>query len=181
MTSDNQLEADLATIFAARDRDDMEPTVRALLAILDEHPEEASVLYAVGGAYDTAGREEIALGYYEHALGNGLHGDMLRKCYLQYGSTLRNVGRIEDSLAVFARARTEFPDSESLAIFEALTLHAAGRPSAALGQILALVAERFHSEEVTRYETSIRGNAAYLIALDAPDALHEAASEEGSH
>jgi hypothetical protein len=47
MTSDNQLEADLATIFAARDRDDMEPTVRALLAILEEHPEEASVLYAV--------------------------------------------------------------------------------------------------------------------------------------
>lgn len=63
MTSDNQLEADLATIFAAHDRDDMEPTVRALLAILEEHPEEASVLYAVGGAYDTAGQEEPALGF----------------------------------------------------------------------------------------------------------------------
>lgn len=32
--------------------------------------------------------------------------------------------RIEDSLAVFARARSEFPDLESLAIFEALTLPA---------------------------------------------------------
>jgi tetratricopeptide (TPR) repeat protein len=175
MTSDTQLEADLATIFAARDRDDMEPTIRALLAILDEHPEEASVLYAVGGAYDTAGQEETALSYYEHALGNGLHGDMLRKCYLQYGSTLRNVGRIEDSLTVFARARTEFPDSESLAIFEALTLHAAGLPSAALGQMLVLMADRFQSEEVRRYETSIRGNAAFLIALDAPDATNDAA------
>jgi tetratricopeptide (TPR) repeat protein len=175
MISDTQLEADLATIFAARDRDDMEPTIRALLAILDEHPEEASVLYAVGGAYDTAGQEETALSYYEHALGNGLHGDMLPKCYLQYGSTLHNVGRIEDSLAVFARARTEFPDSESLAIFEALTLHAAGRPSAALGQMLVLMAARFQSEEVKRYEASIRGNAAYLIALDAPDATNDAA------
>ena len=169
MTSDNRLEFDPATIFTARDRDDMEPTIRALLTILDEYPEEPSVLYEVGGAYDTAGQEEAALGYYEHALGNGLHGDMLRKCYLQYGSTLRNLGRINASVAVFARARTEFPDSESLAIFEALTLHAAGRPSAALGYVLELIADRFQSEEVTRYDAAIRGNAAYLIALDSPD------------
>ena len=80
--------------------------------------------------------------------------------------------RIEDSLAVFARARSEFPDSESLAIFEALTLHAAGRPSAALGQMVLLVADRFQCEEVARYEASIRENAADLMALEAPDAKH---------
>jgi hypothetical protein len=34
------------------------------------------------------------------------------------------------------------------------------------------MADRFQSEEVRRYEASIRGNAAYLIALDAPDAKH---------
>lgn len=170
MTSDNRLESELAAILAVRDRDHMEPTILALLAILDEHPEEPSVLYEVGGAYDTAGQEETAIGYYEHALGNGLHGDMLRRCYLQYGSTLRNLGRISDSVAVFARARVEFPDSESLAIFAALTLHAAGRPSAALGQLLELIVDRFPSEEVTRYEAAIRGNAAYLISLDSPGA-----------
>jgi tetratricopeptide (TPR) repeat protein len=169
MTSDSRIEFDLATIVGARDRDNMEPTIRALLAILGSHPEEPSVLYEVGGAYDTAGQEEAAVGYYEHALRNGLHGDTLRKCYLQYGSTLRNLGRIGASIEVFARARTEFPDSESLAIFDALTLHAAGRPSAALGHVLKLIVERFPSEEITRYEAAIRGNAAYLISLDAAD------------
>lgn len=169
MTFDKRLESDLATVVGARDRDNMEPTIRALLAILERHPEEPSVLYEVGGAYDTAGQEESAVGYYEHALRNGLPGDTLRKCYLQYGSTLRNLGRISASIDVFSRARTEFPDSESLAIFEALTLHAAGRPSAALGLVLELIVDRFPSDEVMRYEAAIRGNAAYLISLDSAD------------
>jgi hypothetical protein len=39
----------------------MEPTIQVLLTILGEHPEEPSVLYELGGAYDSAGQEEVAL------------------------------------------------------------------------------------------------------------------------
>ena len=130
----------------------MEPTVRALLAILEEHPEEASALYAGLAAHTTPpARKKQPSAITSMHSGNGLHGDILRKCYLQYGSTLRNVDRIQHSLAVFARARNKLPYSESLAIFEALTLHAAGRPSAALGHMLVLVAYHCQSEEVARH------------------------------
>lgn len=164
---ETDLESTLAGIFAARDRDNMEPTIRALLPIHAENPGEPHVLYELAGAYDTAGQEETALGYYEEAMRQGLSGDHLRRCYLQYGSTLRNVERIDDSVRVFAVARQRFPDSVSLQAFEALTLHAAGRSSSALGSALELIADHVQLAELDRYRAALRGNAAYLRGLDA--------------
>jgi tetratricopeptide (TPR) repeat protein len=164
------LDAELDRIFAARNRDDMGPTIAALLPIYEAHPSEPRVLYEVGGAYDTAGEEETAIGFYERAMAAGLSGDIRRRCYLQYGSTLRNLGRLDESLDVFARAREEFPDSVALGAFEALTLHAAGRPSTALGSLLTLLADHVHADELERYKPAMRGNADYLASLDADGA-----------
>ena len=160
------LDAQLDRIVAARDRDDMGPTIAALLPILEQHPDDARVLYEVGGAYDTAGEEATALDLYERAEAAGLAGDLLRRCLLQHGSTLRNLGRVDESLALFARARAEFPGSSSLAVFEALTLHAAGRPDAALASALRIVADHVPDDELQRYLPAIRGNAGYLDSLD---------------
>lgn len=144
----------------------MQPTIDAFLDVLAQHSEDPDVLYEVGGAYDTAGEELTALGYYEHAMQAGLAGDTLRKCLLQYGSTQRNLGRFEQSLATFAYARARFPESESLRVFQALTLHAAGRPDRALAVMLELVADRMRTPEIVRYEAAIRGNAADLAEMD---------------
>jgi hypothetical protein len=57
--------------------------------------------------------------------------------------------------------------SESLRVFEALTLHAAGRPDASLARMLELVADRLRTPEILRYEAAIRGNAADLADRDA--------------
>ncbi|MGN7860756.1 tetratricopeptide repeat protein [Microbacterium sp. 22303] len=166
MITDTVLRTRLDEIFAARDRGHMEPTIAAFLEILEEHPDDPAVLYEVGGAYDTDGQEEVALGYYRRAMGAGLEGRWLRQCYLQYGSTLRNLGRLDESLAAFDEGIALFPESESLGIFRALTLHAMGRPSAALGAVLTVVADRFPTAEVQRYEAALRGNAGYLASLD---------------
>ncbi len=66
------LDAQLDRIVAARDRDDMNPTIAALLPLLERHPDDARVLYEVGGAYDTAGEEATALDLYERAEAAGL-------------------------------------------------------------------------------------------------------------
>ncbi|MCU1514106.1 MAG: hypothetical protein JWO10_1196 [Microbacteriaceae bacterium] len=166
MPADDRLLTELARLFELRDRQNMGATISALEAIREQHPDDPNVLYEVGGAYDTAGQEEVALGFYERAMELGLTGDWLRKCLSQYGSTLRNLGRMTDSLAVFERGRIEFPESVSMVVFEAITLHAAGRPGAALGSMLELVADRLPSEEIERYEAAIRGNALYLKSLD---------------
>ena len=161
-----ELHYELDRIFAARDRNSMGPTIAALLAVYEQHPLDPRVLYEVGGAYDTAGDEATALGFYERAMAAGLTGDVRRRCYLQYGSTLRNLGRLDESATVFARARREFPDSVALGAFESLTLHAAGQVNAALGSLLALLADHVHAEELDRYKPAMRGNAEYLAALD---------------
>jgi tetratricopeptide (TPR) repeat protein len=164
---DRLLDARLDAIFAARDREDMGPTIDALLPLYDAHPENPRVLYELGGAYDTAGDEATALGFYERAMETGLSGDIRRRCFLQYGSTLRNLGRIDDSSAVFARGRAEFPDSVALGAFESLTLHAAGRKDTALANLLRLLADHVDAPELDRYKPALRGNADYLASLDA--------------
>ena len=161
--------AELDALLAARDRADMRPTIAALLDVERRHPDNARVLYEVGGAYDTAGEEATAADYYERALAAGLEGDVLRRCWLQYGSTLRNLGRTAESLAVFARARKACPDAVSLGVFEALTLHAAGRANSALGSLLLLLANNVSSADLDRYKPAIRGNAEYLASLDRAD------------
>lgn len=165
--NETALQSRLREIFAARDRADMQPTIDAFLAVLVEHPDEPEVLYEVGGAYDTAGEEQTAAGYYERAMAAGLDGDALRRCLLQYGSTLRNLGRLDESLAVLEGARARFPGSDSLKVWHATSLHEAGRHDAAFAIMLELVADRVRSEELLRYEAALRGNAAYLAERDA--------------
>jgi len=173
------IEAQLDAIFAARDREDMQPTIDALLPVHTEHPEDPRVLYELGGAYDTAGDEATAIGFYERAMERGLAGDVRRRCWLQYGSTLRNLGRVDDSLRVFARARAEFPDSVALGAFEALTLHADGRPNTALASLLVLLAEHVDAPELDRYKPALRGNADHLASLDAGDDAAHAQARQG--
>src|SRR4029450_12227540 len=79
----------IADIFGRRDREHMQPTIDAFLALLAEHPGQPQVRSEVGGSSDAAGAEATAVGYYEAALAAGLSGDTLRKCLMQYGSTLR--------------------------------------------------------------------------------------------
>ena len=55
-----------------RDRENMQPTIDHFHRLLAGHPGNPHVLYELGGAYDTAGREGCARGYYEQAMGAGL-------------------------------------------------------------------------------------------------------------
>ena len=164
------LQEQLREIFDRRDRANMQPTIDAFRSVLDDHPDDPDVLYEVGGAYDTDGQEETAVGYYQRAMAAGLNGDTLRRCLIQYGSTLRNLDRFDDSLGVFAEARDRFPDSASVRVFEALTLHAAGRTDASMARMLELVADHVRTPEILRYEAAIRGNAEYLADRSAQGA-----------
>ncbi|MEC5179189.1 tetratricopeptide repeat protein [Arthrobacter sp. CG_A4] len=149
-----------------RDRENMQPTLEYFQRLLAEYPGDPFALFEVGGSYDTAGEEERARGFYEQAMDAGLDGDTLRRCLLQYGSTLRNLGLHEESLAALRQARALFPGSDSVRLFLALSLHAASRSDAAVAELLELATDRIRTEEVIRYEAALRGNAAFLAGLD---------------
>lgn len=160
------LSDELDGIFAGRDRNNMQPTIDALLPLYASHPENARVLYEVGGAYDTAGQEDIAQGFYERALAAGLKGDLLRRCYVQYGSTLRNLGEYVKSREVFREARRTFPESPALVVFEAVTLHAAGLANESIAELLDLAVKFIRTPDLERYKPAISGNAAYIRSLE---------------
>ncbi|MBF4635644.1 tetratricopeptide repeat protein [Agreia pratensis] len=145
----------------------MAPTIEYFTALLARFPDNPEAIYEVGGAYDTAGEEDRARGFYERALAAGLQGDTRRRCLLQYGSTLRNLGLFDQSIAVLREACSDYPDSDSLRVFLALSLHAASRSDAAVAELLTLAADRIHSPDIDRYEPALRGNADYLRTLDA--------------
>lgn len=53
------LNEELDRIFAARDRDDMQPTIDALLPFYAAHPENARVLYELAGASTRLARRKL--------------------------------------------------------------------------------------------------------------------------
>ena len=87
---------------------------------MSEHLERAYAL-------DSAGDEHGAIVEYERALEAGIPDDMLAKTLLGYGSTLRNVGRNDDSVRVLEDAVRRFPEHQALPVFLAFSLWTAGR------------------------------------------------------
>lgn len=147
-----------------RDRANMAPTIAYFEALLAQHPDHPVLVYEVGGAYDTAGQEDTARGYYERALGLGLDGDVLRRCLCQYGSTLRWLGRYDESLAALDRARAEFPESDAVRVFRALTLGDAGRADEATAELLTIITDHADVTDLGRWATGLRGLADWLAA-----------------
>jgi len=117
---------------------------------------DAVELYERAGEHDSAGREELAIPLYEQALAAGLAGELRARCLLQLGSSLRNVDRVDEAVALLQQARHEFPDFRPLRAFLALALHSAGRDGEALRELVEAIADEGD------YERSLRGYAAEL-------------------
>jgi tetratricopeptide (TPR) repeat protein len=159
-----ELQAAIERGYAQRDRANMGPTIAYFEALLAEHPDHPVLVYEVAGAYDTAGQEPRARELYERALELGLEGDALRRCLCQYGSTLRWLGRHEESLAVLDRARREFPGSDAVRIFRALTLGDAGRGNEAFAELLSVIITHAEVTDLGRYAEGLAGLARWLAS-----------------
>ncbi|HET9508838.1 MAG TPA: tetratricopeptide repeat protein [Gaiellaceae bacterium] len=117
--------------------------------------DEAEREYELGGAHDSAGREEQAIPHYERALALGLREDLVPGALLQLGSSLRNVGRNDEALALFDDAVARFPDHAALRLFRAFALATAGRDREALVDVLELARTRIDAPEIDRYRRSL--------------------------
>ena len=111
--------------------------------------------YERGGEHDSAGRAAEAIPHYEHALELGLPDELVPRCLLQLGSSLRNVGRLDDALALFDDAVARFPDDAALRLFRAFALADAGRDRDALVDVLDLARTRIDAPELRRYARSL--------------------------
>lgn len=127
-------EADVAALWDDESLDDaarIEPMRH--LAAAAPHP--ALGWFELGSAFDGAGRESEAEPCYQQAVAAGLAAaDPTREAHrrIQHASTLRNLGRFDEALAML-RAAPDHPEvGTAREAFLALTLHSAGRGDEAL-------------------------------------------------
>src|SRR5690348_1778049 len=165
-----ELEEAIRRGYAQRDRADMGPTIAYFESLLAEHPDHPVLVYEVAGAYDTAGQEEKARGLYERAMDLGLAGDALRRCLCQYGSTLRWLGQYDKSLAALDRAKREWPESDAVRVFRALTLNDADRSDEAVAELMTVITAHAEVTDLGRWAEGLRGLAQWL-ADGRPDSL----------
>ena len=107
--------------------------------IVADHPDDPRAHFELAGAFDSQGYAEEAVGPYRRAMALGLAGDDVPRWYVQFGSTLRNVGETDEAVQVLTEGRARFPDDAAIQIFQALALHSAGRDRTALVALLDLV------------------------------------------
>jgi hypothetical protein len=141
-----------------------EEFVQAMKDLAAERGEDDPVaLFEVGGAHDSTGYTEAAVGYYERAVAAGLDGVRRRRVSIQMASSLRETGRPEQALAVIAEERARGSDEYdgALAMCEALTLAKLGRDREGLS--VALVALAPH---LPRYRRSTVNYARGLVGRD---------------
>ncbi|MDT0378420.1 tetratricopeptide repeat protein [Streptomyces sp. DSM 42041] len=116
------------------------------------HPVAA---YERASVHDALGHETEAAGLYQEALAGGLAGPRRRQAVIQYASTLRNLGRAAEGVALLTAERDAASDAldDAVAAFLALALADAGRAREAVGVALGALAPHLpsYTRSVGRY------------------------------
>lgn len=125
--------------------DDMAPDafLAAMEALAAELPQDhPRALFERASANDSIGNEAAAAALYRAALDGGLDAGIRRQASIQYASTLRNLGRADEGLALLAAERSHGSDEldDAVTLFEALMLADLGHDRMALADVLAALA-----------------------------------------
>jgi tetratricopeptide (TPR) repeat protein len=145
------IEETLAAAKALRERDELEHSQQLLLALLEEHPNDPSVLFEVGGSYDVMGQEAEAIEFYRRAVDEGLQDDELQECLVCLGSSLRVIGDFDEAVEVLEDATLRFPEKRSGQAFLALAYYNAGEHRKAVQLLLDLLLETTSDENILAY------------------------------
>ncbi|MGI9113314.1 MAG: tetratricopeptide repeat protein [Gaiellaceae bacterium] len=113
-------------------------------------------------AFDTNGDEAEAIPSYRRALELGLDDRETMAAMLGLGSSLRNVGELDESVDVLRAACERFPEHRALPVFYAYSLWSSDRGADAMRVVVDTLLAASEAPELVRYTRSIRGYAAEL-------------------
>ncbi|MGC9666905.1 tetratricopeptide repeat protein [Planosporangium sp. 12N6] len=163
---DADWEQRLADAWASIDRHD-EADFRALIdALVAELPSGSAVgPFERAAAFDSTGHSDRAIPLYREALDRGLTGERRRRAVIQMASSLRNLGRAEESVALLTAELGAGSDhlDDAVRAFLALALVDVGRDREAVSLALGALAPH-----LPRYQRSLANYARLLMEPD-PD------------
>jgi tetratricopeptide (TPR) repeat protein len=161
--TDTGWQHEVAALWERFDEFAEEEFLAAMARLVGQRPADDPVaLYEHGSAYDSVGREELAVVNYRRALAGGLPGQLRRRATIQLASSLRNLGQHEEAVELLTAelARDSDDLDDAVRAFLALALTSAGREREAVSVALTGLAAH-----LTRYNRSL---AAYAKALVEP-------------
>jgi tetratricopeptide (TPR) repeat protein len=122
-------------------------------------PGDAAGLFELASAHDSTGQEEKAAPLYRQAIAAGLTGPLRRRAIIQLASTLRNLGQIDESVALLTTEQQSGSDNldDAVSAFLALSLTDAGREREAVAMALGALARH-----LPRYNRSLANYAKAL-------------------
>jgi hypothetical protein len=160
--------------------DDWERRVAAAWSSIDDHLEEefralieklaaelptdsGTGLFERAAALDSTGHSDLAVPLYRQALDRGLTGERRRRAVIQMSSSLRNLGRPEESVALLTAELDAGSDHLDDAVrgFLALALTDVGREREAVSFALGALAPH-----LPRYQRSLANYARLLVEPD---------------
>ncbi|MEO8701969.1 MAG: tetratricopeptide repeat protein [Kofleriaceae bacterium] len=120
--------------------------------------EPANVLAQIEAAfgYDRNDFESDAIRHYDEAYRLGVPAQLQRRFCIGYGSTLRNVGRIADAVAILERASADDPTDPAIRAFLALALLSSGNAPQALATMLGCALDAARDGAFDGYERALR-------------------------
>ena len=142
--------------------EDAEERCRRGAGLYATHAGDARIAYEYAGTHDSAGHEAEAVPLYEEALRLGLREPLRHRAQLQLASSLRNLGRHDEALAVVEDVAARYPESVGVAAFRALVTHDAGEPTLALRDLLATLVTTSTDPDVERYRRALTAYATEL-------------------
>lgn len=152
-------EARVAALWADTEIDD-EQRITLMEALAPTAPHPALGSFELGGAHDSGGQEAEADVHYAASTAAGLDAvDPTRAAQMvvQHASTLRNLGRLDEAIAMLRDAPEHPATGAAPRVFLALALHSAGRPDEALRVAIEAV-----EPTLPRYHGSVKAYAAAL-------------------
>jgi hypothetical protein len=134
--------------------------VKRVNALAGELPEGSPVaLFERASALDSTGHSDLAIPLYEQAIAAGLTGIRRRRATIQMASSLRNLGRSDESVALLSAERDAGSDELDDAVlgFLALALVDVGREREAASIAIGALAPH-----LPRYQRSMANYARLL-------------------
>jgi thioredoxin-like negative regulator of GroEL len=124
----------------------------------------AAGLFERAASLDSTGHSDLAVPLYRQALDRGLTGERRRRAVIQMASSLRNLGRPEESVALLTAERDAATDhlDDAVRAFLALALTDVGRDREAVSLALGALAPH-----LPRYQRSLAEYARLLVEPDA--------------
>lgn len=147
----------VSDLWASIDTHSEQQFVARMEELAAELPTDSAVAaFERAASLDSTGHSDLAVPLYQQALELGLQGERRRRAVIQMASSLRNLGRAPESVALLTAERNAGSDDldDAVSAFLALALVDTGREREAAS--LALTALSRH---LTRYQRSLANYA----------------------